>query len=47
MLRWSDSDCELVEGDAEAAVRLDVGGEVVAAPAQVLHEGVTGGQDSR
>lgn len=45
MLRWSDSDYELFEGDAEAVVRLDVGGEVVVTPAQVLHEGVSGGQD--
>src|ERR1019366_7449868 len=45
MLRWSDGDGEVVEGDAEPVVSLDVGGDVVVAAAQVLHEGVTGGQD--
>ena len=45
MLRWSDGDCEVVEGDAEPVVSVDVGGDVVVAAAQVLHEGVTGGHD--
>ena len=45
MLRWSDGDCEVVEGDAEPVVSMDVGGDVAVAAAQVLHEGVTGGQD--
>ncbi len=31
MLRWSDGDCEVVEGDAEAVVSLGVGGDVVVA----------------
>ena len=47
MLRWSDGNGEVVEGDAEPVVSLDVGGDVAVAAAQVLHEGVTGGQDPR
>ena len=37
VLRWPDGDCELVEGDTEPVVSLDVGGDVVVAAAQVLH----------
>jgi hypothetical protein len=45
MLR-SDGQCEVVEGVAEPVVSRDVGGDLVVAAAQVLHERVTGGQDS-
>ena len=45
MLRWSDGGCQVVEGDAEPVAVGDVGGDVVVAAAQVLHEGVTGGED--
>jgi hypothetical protein len=40
---WSDGGCEVVEGDAEFMAVGDVGGDVVVAAAQVLDEGVTGG----
>jgi hypothetical protein len=46
MLR-SDGQCEVVEGVAEPVVSRDVGGDLLVAAAQVLHERVTGGQDSR
>ena len=46
MLRWSDGDSEVVEGDAEPVVE-GVGGDVAVAAAEVLHEGVTGGEDPR
>jgi hypothetical protein len=31
MLRWSDGDCDVVEGDAELVTGGDVGGDVVVA----------------
>jgi hypothetical protein len=46
MLRWSDGDCEVVEGDAEP-VAGGVGGDVIVAAAEVLHECMTGGEDPR
>jgi hypothetical protein len=36
-----------VEGEAEPVVVGDVGGDVVVAAAQILHEGMTGGEDPR
>ena len=42
----SDGQCEVVEGVAEPVVSWDVGGDLVVAAAQVLYEGVTGGDDS-
>ncbi len=47
MIRWSDDGCEVVERGAEPAVIGHVGRDVVAAAPQVLHEGVTGGEDPR
>jgi hypothetical protein len=44
---WSDGYRELVEGFAEPVAGADVGGEFVVAAAQILHEGVTAGQDPR
>lgn len=38
---------KVVEGDAEPVALRDVGGDLVVATAQVLHEGVTGGEDPR
>ena len=46
MLRWSYGDCEVVEGDAEP-VAGGVGGDVIVAAAEVLHECMTGGEDPR
>jgi hypothetical protein len=46
MLR-SDGQCEVVEGVAEPVVSRDVGGDLVVAAAQVLHERVAGGEDPR
>ena len=45
MLRWSDGDGQIVEGDAEPVASLDVGGDVTVAAAQILHKYVTGGED--
>src|SRR6266700_133726 len=45
--RWSDGEREVVEGDAEPVAAGDVGGDVVMAAAQILHEGVTGGEGPR
>jgi len=47
MPRWSYGDCQVVEGDAEPVAVGDVGGDVVVVAAQVLHEGVTGGEGRR
>jgi hypothetical protein len=47
MLRWSDGECEVVEGGAEPVAVRDVGGDVVVAAAEVLHERVPGGEDPR
>ena len=47
MLCRSDGDCQVVEGDAEPLAVGEVGGDVVVAPAKVLHERVTGGEDPR
>ena len=47
ILRGSDGSCEVVEGDAEPVVARDVGGDVVVAAAQILHEGMTGREDPR
>ncbi len=47
MLCWSDGDCQVIESDAEPVAAGDVGGDVVAAAAQVLHEGVTDGEGPR
>jgi hypothetical protein len=41
------ADCHVVEGDAGPVVFGDVGGYVVVAAAQILHEGVAGGEDPR
>jgi hypothetical protein len=43
----SDCQSELVEDRAEPVAGGDVGGDVVVAAAQVLHEGMTGGEDPR
>lgn len=43
----SDGGRELVEGRAEPLTGGDVGGEFIVAAAEILHEGVTGGQDPR
>jgi hypothetical protein len=43
MLCWSDGDWKVIEGDTEPVAGGDVGGDVVVATSQVLHEGVTGG----
>ena len=47
MLCGSDRGCEAVKGDPEPVAGRDVGGDLVAAAAQVLDEGMTGGQDPR
>jgi hypothetical protein len=47
MLRWSDGECQVVESDAEPVSAGGVGGDVVVAAAQVLHEGVTDGEGPR
>jgi hypothetical protein len=47
MLRWSDGGGEVFEGDAEPVVVGDVGSDVVVAAAQVLHQGMAGGEDPR
>jgi hypothetical protein len=47
MLRWSDADCEVVEGDAEPVATGGVGGDAVVAAAEVLHACMTGGEDPR
>ena len=47
MPRWSDGDCQVVEGDAEPVAVGDVGGDVVVVAAQVLHEDVARGEDQR
>ena len=44
MLCWSDGDGKVIEGDAEPVAGEDAGGDVVVAAAQVLREGVTGGE---
>ncbi len=44
MLCWSDGDCKVIEGDTEPVAGGDAGGDVVVAAAQVLREGVTGGE---
>ena len=44
MLRWSDGECQVVEDDAKPVSAGGVGGDVVVAAAQVLHEGVTDGE---
>ena len=43
----SDGDCEVVERDAESVTVGCLGGDVVVAAAQILHKGVTGGEDPR
>jgi hypothetical protein len=45
MLRWSDGEREVVECRAEPVVAGDFGSDVVVTAAQILHEGVTGGED--
>ena len=50
--RWAAyfrTDChsELVEDGAEPVARGDVGGDLVVVAAQVLHEGVTSGENPR
>jgi hypothetical protein len=45
--RGSDGSCEVVEGDAEPVAGGDVGGDVVVAAAQVLHERVADSEDPR
>ncbi len=42
MLSGSDGGCKVIEGDAEPVMVGDVGGDVVVAATQVLHEGVPG-----
>src|SRR6266851_1818923 len=44
---WSDGGGELVEGVADPVAGGDVGGEFVVAAAQILDEGVPGGDDPR
>ena len=44
MLCWSDGDGKVIEGDPEPVAGGDAGGDVVVAAAQVLREGVTGGE---
>ena len=46
-LLGSDGEREVVECHAEPVVAGDFGGNVVVAAAQVLHEGMTGGEDPR
>ena len=43
----SESECKVVEGDAEPVLDRDVGGDVVVAAAEVLDEGMSGGKDPR
>jgi len=43
----SDGEGEVVEGDAGPVAGRDFGGDVVVAAAQVLHEGMPGGEDPR
>ena len=47
MLCGSDGGCEAVKGDPEPVAGRDVGDDLVVAAAQVLDEGMTGGQESR
>jgi len=47
MLCGSEGGCEAVKGDPEPVAGRDVGGDLVVAAAQVLDEGMTGGQDPR
>jgi len=47
VLRRSDGDCKVVEGDAEPVAVVGVGCDIVVPAAQVLHEGMTGGEDPR
>ena len=42
-VRWSDGSGELGEGGGEPMLRREIGGELVVAAAEVLHEGVSGG----
>jgi hypothetical protein len=42
----SDGERKVVEGRAEPVVAGDFGSEVVMTAAQILYEGVTGGEDS-
>ena len=41
----SDGECKVVEGAAEPMSARGPGGDVVVAPAEVLHEGVSGGEN--
>jgi hypothetical protein len=43
----SDDRGEVVEDDAEPVATRDLGGDVVVVAAQVLHEGMSGGEDPR
>jgi len=43
--RGSDGEREVVECHAEPMVAVDFGSDVVVAAAEVLHEGMTGGED--
>jgi hypothetical protein len=45
MPSWSDGEREVVGGDAEPVAVGRVDGDVVVAAANVLHEGVAGGED--
>ncbi len=48
MFRWgSEGEREVVECHAEPVPAGDFGGDVVVATAEILHEGVTGGEDPR
>ena len=47
MLCGSDGGCEAVKGDPEPVAGRGVGDDLVVAAAQVLDEGMTGGQESR
>ena len=46
-LLGSDSEREVLERDAEPVTIRDISGDVVVAAAQVLDEGVTGGENPR
>jgi len=47
ILRWSDRKCEVPERDAEPVAARNFGSDVVVAAAEILDEGVTGGEDPR
>jgi len=42
---YSHGEGEFVEGDTEAVTSGDLGGDVIVAAAQILHEGMSRGED--